>query len=966
MHLTRTGQIILFSFALMALSACSGGNNGGQDPVTTYTVSATAGTNGSITPSVTTIDEGDTASFTITADSGYSIGTVSGCDGTLAGNTYTTGAITADCTVNASFVINSYAVSATAGNGGSIDPASADIDHGATASFTITPDAGYSIAAVSGCNGTLAGNTYTTGAITAACTVNASFGANSYTVSATAGNGGSIDPASTDVAFGGSTSFTVTPDTGYAIADVSGCNGTLAGNTYTTGPITAACTVNASFSANSYTVSATAGNGGSIDPASTDVAFGGSTNFTVTPDTGYAIADVSGCGGTLDGNTYTTGAITAACVVNASFAINTYTVSGVAGAGGSIGPASATVDHGSTTNFTVTVDSGYVIDNVSGCGVTLLSNGSTNTYDYISEPITADCTVNASFKSALELSFEPIKTFRFTWPDVPGAAYYKLLENPDGASGFNQIGGDIPQGTLTMDHIVPLYARTNAQYMLQTCDAADVCSDYTVMSVNSTMDSAIGYFKGRTSKVNDWFGYSVAISGDGNTLAIGASDESSNAVGIDGDEADNTGIRSGAVYVFVRDAAGAWSRQAYLKASVQQNNASFGESVDLSDNGNTLVVGTPSAHYPVYPWSGSAYVFTRSGTSWSQQAVLQASNAQSSDEFGTTVTISGDGNTVAVFASGEDSGATGTFGDAGQVSDAAQVAAAKANNSVSAAGAVYVFTFDSGTSTWSEQAYIKASNTGETTEWFGKALALSSSGDMLAVGAPYEDSNADGTYGQAGETTDGTAAEADNSAGNAGAVYMFALDFGGNWTQIAYIKASNSAPGSEFGWSLDMSADGTLAVGARKHGYQSPGAVYVFTVDMGTFIWSEQAIITPSNTPRGTWFGDAVALSADGNLLAVGHPGEYKGATGIGSEENNRLITGAVFTFTRSGGNWTQQTFMKAPNPDYDDRFGHALDLSANGDTLAVGAHVENSSADDIGGDQTSNAHSDSGAVYLY
>jgi hypothetical protein len=142
---------------------------------------------------------------------------------------------------------------------------------------------------------------------------------NNYSVSASAGAGGSISPASQTVTHGNSTSFSVSPNSGYSIASVSGCGGSLSGSTYTTGPITQACAVSASFSANQYSVSASAGSGGSISPSSQTVTHGASTSFSVSPSSGYSIASVTGCGGSLSGSSYTTGPITQACAVSASF-----------------------------------------------------------------------------------------------------------------------------------------------------------------------------------------------------------------------------------------------------------------------------------------------------------------------------------------------------------------------------------------------------------------------------------------------------------------------------------------------------------------------------------------------------------------------------------------------------------------------------------------------------------------------
>ena len=165
--------------ALASLLAACGGGGGGEEPAT-HTITAEAGSGGSISPASATVDDGETASFIVTADSGYTIDAVSGCGGSLSGTSYTTGAVTGDCTVTASFAADpvapaTHTVSATAGTGGSISPASATVDDGEPASFTVTADSGYSIDAVSGCGGSLNGTTYTTGAVTADCTVTASF-----------------------------------------------------------------------------------------------------------------------------------------------------------------------------------------------------------------------------------------------------------------------------------------------------------------------------------------------------------------------------------------------------------------------------------------------------------------------------------------------------------------------------------------------------------------------------------------------------------------------------------------------------------------------------------------------------------------------------------------------------------------------------------------------------------------------
>jgi N-acetylneuraminic acid mutarotase len=143
-------------------------------------------------------------------------------------------------------------------------------------------------------------------------------GSTSYQISATAGTGGSISPSSAMVNSGGTTTLTVAANTGYAISGATGCGGTLSGNTYTTGTISANCTVTASFVAQ-YTVTGSAGAGGTISPASAVVNAGGTTTLTVAANTGYVTSGVTGCGVTLSGNTYTTGAISANCTVTVNF-----------------------------------------------------------------------------------------------------------------------------------------------------------------------------------------------------------------------------------------------------------------------------------------------------------------------------------------------------------------------------------------------------------------------------------------------------------------------------------------------------------------------------------------------------------------------------------------------------------------------------------------------------------------------
>jgi cysteine-rich repeat protein len=461
----------------------------------------------------------------------------------------------------------------------------------------------------------------------------------------------------------------------------------------------------------------------------------------------------------------------------------------------------------------------------------------------------------------------------------------------------------------------------------------------------------------------DEFGFSVALSADGSTLAVAAPGESSAAIGVGGDQADRSAGGAGAVYVFTRGGT-TWIQQAYLKASNTGQGDGFGTSLALSADGSTLAVGASeesSAATGVGSdqaddsafFAGAAYVFTRSGTTWTQQAYIKASNTDEFDLFGSSVALSADGSTLAVGANFESSAATGIDGD-------------QADNSAEFAGAVYVFTRSG--ATWTQQAYLKASNTDAADE-FGANLALSADGSTLAVGARFESSAA----------TDGGSDQADNSADSAGAAYVFTRD-GTTWTQQAYLKASNTDEGDEFGESLALSADGsTLAIGAIREssattgigGDQasnsagSAGAVYVFT--RGT-TWTQQAYLKASNTDAGDLFGESLALSANGSTLAVSAIGESSATTGIGGDQasNSAGSAGAAYMFTRSGTTWTQQAYLKASNTHANDLFGASLALSAGGSTLVVGANWESSAATGVDGDQTDHSAPLAGAAYVF
>jgi hypothetical protein len=567
-----------------------------------------------------------------------------------------------------------------------------------------------------------------------------------------------------------------------------------------------------------------------------------------------------------------------------------------------------------------------------------------------------------------------VKELQFSWTAVAGATFYQLLENPDGVSGFGMVATNIT--ATNFNYTIPVHRRLNASYEVAACNAGGCAAPSVALDVGTDLAQAIGYVKASNPGANDQFGFSVAVSGDGNTLAVGAPNEGSALTGVSAGSMDeatagNAAANSGAVYVFAR-IAGVWQQQAYVKASNTGTNDAFGIAVALSDDGNTLAVGARfessgttginSVPDESQPFSGAAYVYVRSAGTWSQQAYVKASNPGVFYMFGSSVALNGDGNTLAVGAPFESSSTTG-------INSAPDTLA-------SAAGAVYVFARSAGS--WSQQAYVKASNT-EASDLFGSVVALSSDGNTLASGAPGEDSALTGVMpGSVDETASG-----DASPGS-GAVYVYGRS-AGTWVQSAYVKASNTGNGDQFGSAVALSGDGnTLAVGApledsglagvtvgavddvtAGNGAVDSGAAYVYVRNAGT--WSQQAYVKASNPGTTDNFGTAVALNSDGSTLAVGSPLEDSGTTGIGvTPDEATADSGAVYFYVRSTGAWVQQAYVKASNTGAADQFGKSVSLSDDGNTLAVGAQLEDGSSTGIDGDQSLQTTSRSGAVYLY
>ena len=379
------------------------------------------------------------------------------------------------------------------------------------------------------------------------------------------------------------------------------------------------------------------------------------------------------------------------------------------------------------------------------------------------------------------------------------------------------------------------------------------------------------------------------------------------------------------------------SQQAYLKASNTEEGDFLGLVTAIS--GDTLAVGTyledsnsvgvnGDGSNNLAVDSGAVYVFTRSNGVWAQQAYIKASNTEAGDRFGFSVALSGD--TLVVGARYEDGSSVGVNGD-------------ETDNLATNSGAVYVFKREG--VTWSQEAYLKASNTGADDQ-FGSFVSISN--DTIVVGSPLEDGSANIVNG-----------DDDNLRMNSGAAYVFFRDV--EWIQQAYLKASINITTDLFGISVSSYGD-TVVVGANG----GSGKAYIFVRNGSPWggTWNLQTYLTASNPTPDMQFGTSVALWGD--TLVVGADFESSNATGVNGNQADKSMNaaGAAYVFVRNGTTWSQQAYLKASNTDSWDYFGR--EVAIWGDTIVVGASGESSNATGINGDESNDLATNSGAAYVF
>ena len=341
-----------------------------------FHISASAGSGGYISPDGdVTVSRGSSESFVIVADSNHHIVDVT-VDGTSIGpaSSYTFNDVNQEHTIAATFALNTYTIAASAEGCGTISPrGTIVVDHGSNQIYSIMPNENCHIVDVKvGGNPVGTPSTYSFDNVTADHTITASFAVDTHTITASAGANGTISPlGAVSVDNGSNQPFTITPDTGYQVADVV-VDGTSVGavTSYSFNNVTAEHTIAASFAADTHTITASAGANGTISPlGAVSVDNGSNQPFTITPDTGYQVADVKVDGTSVGAVTsYSFSNVTEDHTIVASFAVDTpdtHTISASAGPNGTISPAGNTlVTHGSDQTFIITPNENYQVNEI--------------------------------------------------------------------------------------------------------------------------------------------------------------------------------------------------------------------------------------------------------------------------------------------------------------------------------------------------------------------------------------------------------------------------------------------------------------------------------------------------------------------------------------------------------------------------------------------------------------------------
>jgi hypothetical protein len=504
-----------------------------------------------------------------------------------------------------------------------------------------------------------------------------------------------------------------------------------------------------------------------------------------------------------------------------------------------------------------------------------------------------------------------LKQLVIDWEPAQGAVIYRILQKTTDhpREYFAPIGERLRETRVGLPISVHQQLWETTRYIVLACNLAG-CSRSAEVFPRDLMLDTIGYFKASNTGANDGYGRQMAMSADGSTLAVSAEGESSNATGVNGNQANNSAPNSGAVYVYRRSGR-SWAQEAYLKAPVIQAGGRFGggspyrhRTLALSVDGSRLLVGAPASTVSGLANAGRAYLFERSSAgAWSLGLELNAPVAAANDYFGYSVDLTSDGDLIKVtsllpnHSSGQPEGRTHLWRFSGSAWTY-QLAPRRAGDQcpsarLSADGLTLV-----------SYCFAASQGTGRITTLKRQANDTWSFAPDLLV------------------------------SGSGGAPKM-AITYSGSW----------------------LAADEGSSIGM----YKWDGSQWL--LDVHILPWDV------SDGPGADGWGEALEFSRHGEFLAIGDPSARIYGAGVSDPYIGTERDGAVVIYKHAPENipeWFSLTTVKASNPGVNDSFGTAVAFGSLGWYLAIGAPREDSAAAGIDGNQLSEGSTDAGAVYLY
>jgi uncharacterized protein (DUF1800 family) len=380
--------------------------------------------------------------------------------------------------------------------------------------------------------------------------------------------------------------------------------------------------------------------------------------------------------------------------------------------------------------------------------------------------------------------------------------------------------------------------------------------------------------------VSDEFGYSVSITSTGDRVIIGARYE------------DTGASNTGSVYIYSRSGT-TWTLEQEINNPSPVATDFFGYSVSISSTGDRGIIGARYEDTGADA-AGSVYIYSRSGTTWTLEQEINNPSPVSGDNFGILVSMDATGDRVIIGAHNEDTGATDT-------------------------GSAYIYS-RSGT-TWTLEQEINNPSP-VSGDYFGYSVSINATGDRVIIGAYFEDTGAT----------------------NAGSAYIYSRS-DTTWTLEQEINNPSPVDYDNFGFSVAIDSTGDrVIIGAYYESTGATGAGSAYIYSRSGTVWTlEQEINNPSPVSND-YFGWSVAINSTGDRVIISASYEDTGASAAGS----------AYIYSRSGTTWTLEREINNPSPVASDQFGFSVSINSTGDRVIIGAHLEDTGA----------LHT--GAVYIY